>query len=173
MSITRYIPCGSHAIIFGRKIFLACTQFSVSNKSWQKIIRFWYWKTTTEQQQQHIKLNKTLVVFLNGPFYIFEADNIIIIYYLLHWVYYQKKKKQNSKKDLLNVEELYLHLTEGVRWMNWLTQQEGKGVCKTRTADTCGWRMADADRKMRMEKWGKTPKKVKRIKRPRMAKIIK
>ena len=37
-----------------------------------------------KQQQQHIKLNKTLVVFLNGPFYIFEADNIIIIYYLLH-----------------------------------------------------------------------------------------
>ena len=126
-----------------------------------------------KQQQQHIKLNKTLVVFLNGPFYIFEADNIIIIYCLLHWVYYQKKKKQNSKKDLLNVEELYLHLTEGVRWMNWLTQQEGRGVCKTRTADTCGWRMGDADRKMRMEKCGKTPKKVKRIKRPRMAEIIK
>ena len=28
-------------------------------------------------------MNKTLVVFLNGPFYIFEVDNIIIIYNLL------------------------------------------------------------------------------------------
>ena len=91
------------------------------------------------------------------------SKRIISLSFIIYSIEFTTKKKkakqQNSKKDLLNVEELYLHLTEGVRWMNWLTQQEGKGVCKTRTADTCGWRMADADRKMRMEKCGKTPKK--------------
>ena len=37
----------------------------------------------TTEQQQHIKMNKTSVVLLNGPSYIFEVDNIIIIYNLL------------------------------------------------------------------------------------------
>ena len=78
MSITRYIPCGSDAIIFGSKIFLAHSLvFQISHDKKSSV-------SDIEKQQQHIKLNKTLVVFLNGPFYIFEADNIIIIYYLLH-----------------------------------------------------------------------------------------
>ena len=81
------------------------------------------------------------------------SKRIISLSFIIYSIEFttKKKKKQNSKKDLLNVEELYLHLTEGVRWMNWLTQQEGRGVCKTRTADTCGWRMADADGKMRKD----------------------
>ena len=79
MSITSYIPCGSDAIIFGSKIFLAHgSVFQISHDKKSSV------SDIEKQQQQHIKLNKTLVVFLNGPFYIFEADNIIIIYYLLH-----------------------------------------------------------------------------------------
>ena len=76
MSITSYIPCGSDAIIFGSKIFLAhgsVFQISHDKKSYN----------VTTEQQQNIKMNKTSVVFLNGPFYIFEVDNIIIIYNLL------------------------------------------------------------------------------------------
>ena len=34
----------------------------------------------TEQQQ--IKMNKTSYFYINGPFYIFEVDNVIIIYNL-------------------------------------------------------------------------------------------
>lgn len=82
------------------------------------------------------------------------SKRIISLSFIIYSIEFttKKKKKQNSKKDLLNVEELYLHLTEGVRWMNWRTQQDGRGVCKMRTADTCGWRMADADGKIRIEK---------------------
>ena len=82
MSITRYIPCGSDAIIFGSKIFLA--NGSVFQISHDKNHPFLILKNNvTTKQQQHIKMNKTSVVFLNGPFYIFEVDNIIIIYNLL------------------------------------------------------------------------------------------
>ena len=51
----------------------------------------------TTEQQQHIKMNKTSVVFLNGPFYIFEVDNIIIIYNLLLSLLQKNEKKGSFK----------------------------------------------------------------------------
>ena len=51
----------------------------------------------TTEQQQHIKMNKTSVVLLNGPSYIFEVDNIIIIYNLLLSLLQKNEKKGSFK----------------------------------------------------------------------------
>ena len=91
-SITSYIPCGSDAIIFGSKIFLAHSsvfQISHDKKSSVSDIE----KQQLNNNNMYIKMNKT-----SYSFYIFEVDNIIIIYNLL----LSSLQKKNSKKDHLN-----------------------------------------------------------------------